>query len=186
LQEREITRIGSNTTVKTDCRIIVATHRNLQNEIKAGRFREDLYYRLFGLLIELPPLRERGKDILVLSKYFMENFCKENNMPAKGFSEEAQRKLLAYSFPGNVRELKSVIELAAVMSAGEIVQASEISLASTDIMNDILDEDLTMRDYEMRILKAYLKKYDDNIKKVAAKLQIGQSTIYRMLKNLPD
>jgi two-component system response regulator AtoC len=186
LQEREIMRVGSNTPVKTDCRIIVATHRNLQNEIKAGRFREDLYYRLFGLLIELPPLRERGKDILLLSKHFMESFCKENNMPTKGFSEEAQRKLLSYSFPGNVRELKSVIELAAVMSTGEIVQANEISLASNDIMNDILDEDLTMRDYEMRILKAYLKKYDDNIKKVAAKLKIGQSTIYRMLKNLPD
>ncbi|HXD93290.1 MAG TPA: sigma-54 dependent transcriptional regulator, partial [Bacteroidia bacterium] len=77
LQEKEIMRIGSNTPVKVDCRIIVATHRNLKNEIKEGKFREDLYYRLFGLPIELPPLRARGNDILLLAKYFAKNFCEE-------------------------------------------------------------------------------------------------------------
>lgn len=161
----------------------MATHRNLQNEIKNGNFREDLYYRLFGLSIELPPLRERGKDILILSKYFMEKFCIENNLKMKFFSDEAQKKLLAYSFPGNVRELKSVIELSIVMSSGDEIQVSEISLSASDTLNEILNEELTMKDYELRILKSYLKKYDDNIKLVAEKLDIGQSTIYRMLKN---
>jgi DNA-binding NtrC family response regulator len=183
LQEKEIVRVGSNTPVKIDCRIIVATHRNLQNEIKNGNFREDLYYRLFGLSIELPPLRERGKDILILSKYFMEKFCAENNLKMKCFSDEAQKKLLTYSFPGNVRELKSVIELSVVMSSGEEIQVSEISLSASDTLNEILNEELTMKDYELRILKSYLKKYDDNIKLVAEKLDIGQSTIYRLLKN---
>lgn len=183
LQEKEIVRVGSNVPVKVDCRIIVATHRNLQNEIKNGRFREDLYYRLFGLLIELPPLRERGKDILILSKYFADNFCKENKLKAKTFSEEAQQKLMSYSFPGNVRELRSVIELAVVMSAGDVIQAAEISLSASDLINDLVNEELTMKDYERRILDHYLKKYNDNIKIVAEKLGIGQSTIYRMLKN---
>lgn len=183
LQEKEIVRVGSNTPVKVDCRIIVATHRNLQVEIKNGNFREDLYYRLFGLLIELPPLRERGKDILILSKYFMEKFCQENDIKVKSFSEDAQKKLLSYSFPGNVRELKSVIELAVVMSSGDEIQMNEVSLSATDMLNGILNEDLTMKDYELRILKSYLKKYNNNIKLVAEKLNIGQSTIYRILKN---
>jgi len=183
LQEKEIVRVGSNTPVKVDCRIIVATHRNLQNEIKAGKFREDLYYRLFGLLIELPPLRERGKDILILSQHFMENFCRENNLKVKSFSVEACKKLLAYTFPGNVRELKSMVELAVIMSSGEEIQAVEISLGASDPVSEVMNEELTMKDYELRILRSYLKKYDDNIKVVAEKLDIGQSTIYRILKN---
>lgn len=182
LQEKEIVRVGSNTPVKVDCRIIVATHRNLQNEIKNGKFREDLYYRLFGIMIELPALRERDRDILILSKHFMENFCKENNLPVKSLSEQAQKKLMSYSFPGNVRELKSVIELAYVMSSGETIQGHEISLASEDAVDTLLGEELTMKDYVQRILNAYLKKYDNDIKLVAKKLDMGQSTIYRMLK----
>lgn len=184
LQEKEIVRIGSNTPVKIDCRIIVATHRNLQNEIKAGNFREDLFYRLYGLSIELPPLRERGHDILILARHFMQLFCKENNLPPKSLSEDARRKLLSYSFPGNVRELKSVIELAVVMSATNEIQAGDINLASTDMVSSLLHEELTMSDYEYKILEAYLKKYDNNIKLVAQKLNIGQSTIYRMLKKI--
>lgn len=182
LQEKEIVRIGSNTPVKIDCRVIVATHRNLQAQIKAGHFREDLYYRLFGLLIDLPPLRERGKDVLILAKFFVEQFSKENNLKPKSFSEDSQKKLLSYSFPGNVRELKSVIELAMVMSTGDVIQSDDINLASSGVLNDVLSEELTMSDYEMAIVKAFLKKYDNNIKLVAEKLSIGQSTIYRMLK----
>lgn len=184
LQEKEIVRVGSNVPVKIDCRIIVATHRNLQSEIKNGKFREDLHYRLFGLQIELPPLRERGKDILILSKFFLEKFCKENNIKLKSISEDAQKKLLSYSFPGNVRELKSVIELAVVMCSGEEIQTAEINLTASDIVNDLLNEELTMRAFEIRILKAYLKKYNNNIKLVAQKLDIGQSTIYRVIKNM--
>jgi DNA-binding NtrC family response regulator len=182
LQEKEITRVGSNAAIKTDCRIIVATHRNLKNAIKEGKFREDLYYRLFGLPVELPPLRDRGKDILLLAKFFAEKFCQENHIEQKPLSEDAQRKLLAYAFPGNVRELKSVIELAMVMSSGNEIRAEDITLASPDSLTEVMNEEFTMREYELKILRAYLKKYNDNIKLVAEKLAIGQSTIYRMLK----
>jgi len=184
LQEKEIMRIGSNAPVKIDCRIIVATHRNLKNEIKEGKFREDLYYRLFGLPIELPPLRERENDVLLLAKYFAKNFCEENSLIEKPFTSAAQKKLLAYNFPGNVRELKSVIELAIVMSSDNEINDHDITLTSSDIITEITNEDLTLEGYDLRILNIYLKKYDDNIKLVAEKLNISQSTIYRMLKKI--
>lgn len=186
LQEREITRIGGNQTIKLDCRIIVATHRNLQEEVKRGKFREDLFYRLFGLTIELPPLRERDKDVLVLAKHFITAFCKENGLPDKTLSEGAQKKLLHYHFPGNVRELKSLIDLSVVMSTGSIIHPEDIVLASFDALPEVIAEDLTMRQYELRIVHTYLKKYDNDIKLVAAKLDISPSTIYRMLKEAPD
>lgn len=182
LQEREITRIGGNNIVKIDCRIIVATHRNLQEEVKKGKFREDLFYRLFGLPIELPPLRDRDKDVLILAKHFVEQFCKENNMATKCISTDAQKKLMGYAFPGNVRELKSVMDLAVVMSNEHEIKGDDIMLSSFDALPEVISEDLTMREYELRILHTYLKRYDNDIKKVAEKLDIGQSTIYRMLK----
>jgi len=182
LQEREITRVGSNNPVKVDCRIVTATNRNLMEMVKQGKFREDLYYRLLGLPIELPPLRDREKDILILAKYFVDEFCKENKIPAKVFTPDAQHKLLSYSFPGNIRELKSLVELAVVMSGPNEIKADDISITSFDPLPEMMSEELTMRQYELRILKSYLTKYNDDVKKVADKLDISSATIYRMLK----
>jgi DNA-binding NtrC family response regulator len=182
LQEREIVRVGSNKSIKIDCRIIVATHRNLREEVKEGRFREDLYYRLFGLPIELPPLRERGKDIIILAKFFLESFVSENGLEVDSFTTEAQRKLMAYPWPGNVRELKAVVELAAVMANTSSIDENDISFGSADVLPDLLTEELTMKEYTQRIIDSYLERYDNNIKLVADKLDIGQSTLYRMLK----
>ena len=186
LQEKEFSRVGSNTVNKTDCRIIVATHRNLKEEIKKGRFREDLYYRIFGLPVELPPLRDRGQDILILAKYFVELFCRENKLDAKTINEDACKKLLSYTFPGNIRELRSVMELAVVMSNGHGISSKDITLSTSDALPEIMSEDMTLQQYEFRIVEMYLKKYGHNIKLVAEKLGIGQSTIYRMLKQTPS
>lgn len=186
LQEKEIVRIGSNKPVKTDCRIITATNRNLKEEVKKGRFREDLYYRLLGLPIELPPLRERATDILILSRYFMENFCRENNLPLKRLSPEAQKKLMNYSFPGNIRELKSLIELAVTLSVKEEIEASDFAIDPEEPLSILSNTDLTMREYEMKILKATLRKCNNDINLAAKKLDIGVSTIYRMLKQEKD
>lgn len=182
LQEKEIVRIGSNKPVKTDCRIIVATNRNLKEEVKTGNFREDLYYRLLGLHIELPPLRERGGDILILARHFMESFCKENELPLKKLSAESQNKLMKYNFPGNVRELKSVIELAVTLSDWEVIEPSDLVLDQGDPLTLISNDNLTLREYELKIIKAAIKKYNNDIKAAADKLNIGVSTIYRMLK----
>ncbi|XOV93841.1 MAG: sigma-54-dependent transcriptional regulator [Bacteroidota bacterium] len=186
LQEKEIIRVGGTETIKTDCRIIAATNKNLLDEMKKGNFREDLYYRLFGLPIELPPLRDRDKDTLILAKYFVSSFCKENEMEEKSLSKEALQKLLGYSFPGNIRELKSVVELAAVMSDKELIEADDITFAQPDTVSEVYSEDLTLREYEYKIIKMYLKNNDDDIKKVAKKLDIGQSTIYRILKEAKE
>ena len=182
LQEREIVRVGSNKPVKTDCRIIVATNQNLQDSVMKGTFRQDLYYRLFGFPVELPPLRERGNDIITLAKHFITEFCKENNLQLKVLSKPAAEKLLSYSFPGNIRELKSVIELALTLSDDIEITAEDIFLGSSALMEETMDKELSLREYDIRIVKRYLDKYQNNIKLVAEKLDIGVATIYRMLK----
>ncbi len=182
LQEREIVRVGSNKPVKTDCRIIVATNQNLQDSVLKGTFRQDLYYRLFGFPVELPPLRERGNDIITLAKHFIAEFCKENNLQLKVLSKPAAEKLLSYSFPGNIRELKSVIELAITLSDNIEITAEDIFLGSNALIEETMDKELSLREYDIRIVKRYLEKYQNNIKLVAEKLDIGVATIYRMLK----
>jgi DNA-binding NtrC family response regulator len=185
LQEKEIVRVGSNQTIKTDCRIIVATNRNLKEEVKKGKFREDLYYRLLGLPIELPPLRERGTDILVLAKHFIEVFSSENHLTIKKLSERTQNKLMNYSYPGNIRELKSIIELAVTLSDHDEILPEDIILdteGSDDA--DSLGKELTLRDYELKIIHSYLNKYNNDVKLVAQKLDIGVSTIYRLIKEM--
>lgn len=182
LQEKEIVRIGSNKAIKTDCRIIVATNRNLLEEVKKGNFREDLYYRLRGLPIELPPLRERGKDILILASHFAERFCAENDIPLKKLSPDAQQKLLGHPFPGNVRELKSVVELAVTLSEATTIEPGDIILDPGNPLSEIMGEELTLRQYELKIIRAMLRKHDNDIKIVAKKLDIGVSTVYRLLR----
>jgi two-component system, NtrC family, response regulator AtoC len=182
LQEKEISRVGGDKLIKIDCRVVVATNKNMQDEVKKGNFREDLYYRLLGLNIHLPPLRERNTDIIILSKHFIEQFSKENNLSAKNISKEAQKKLLGYSFPGNVRELKSVMDLAMVMADADEITAEDIvfSEISTPVM--IPEEEMTLRNYVRKIINSYLKKYSNDVMLVARKLDIGKSTIYRMLQ----
>ena len=182
LQEREVTRIGSNEVTPVNARIIVATHRNLLDEVKNKTFREDLYYRLIGLPIALPPLRERDNDILILAKHFMDLFCKDNNLPKKSLSQDAQQKLLNYAFPGNVRELKSVIELAVVMTDDEYILADHIAINTAAAVTDLLNKERSLKEYEIDIIQHYLDKYDKDVLLVAKKLDIGKSTIYRMIQ----
>ena len=182
LQEKEIVRIGSNKPVRTDCRIVVATNKNLKEEVKKGNFREDLYYRLLGLPIELPPLRERENDILILARYFIGKFCEENNILSKKLSVQGQKKLMNYPFPGNVRELKSVIELAVTLSANDEIEPADLVVDRSDPLSDVASDNLTLREYQVKIIKATLKKNNNDIRLAAEKLDIGISTIYRILK----
>jgi DNA-binding NtrC family response regulator len=184
LQEKELTRIGSNQMLKLDVRVVVATHRNLQEEVKAKRFREDLYYRLLGLPIHLPPLRERGQDIVVLAKYFLDQFTRENQIPKIKISPDAQDKLLQYNFPGNVRELKSVMELAAVLGDQNELRAQDITFNSPINTDSFLLKEMKLQDYIYHIIRNYLTKYDNNVLDVAMRLGIGKSSIYRYLKEM--
>lgn len=181
LQEKEVVKLGSNKSIKFDARIIVATHKNLQEEVKRGAFREDLFFRLFGLQIKIPPLRDRTTDIVLLAEFFINKFCNENNLPLKTLSAQAKQKLTAYHFPGNVRELKSVIELACVMSEGKTIDPNDLNFSNSDFSTELLSEELTLEEYEKKIINHYLNKYNGNALLVAEKLGIGKSTIYRFL-----
>jgi DNA-binding NtrC family response regulator len=184
LQEREVTRIGGNQVVKLDVRIIAATHKDLAEEVKKGSFREDLYYRLLGLPIQLPPLRERGTDVILIAKFFLDQFAKENQMNKFKISQEAQEKLLQYPFPGNIRELKSVVELAAVMATDQEIKPQDISFNSTTRIESFLYQEMSMQDYMYRIIRHFLNKYDNNVLEVAKRLDIGKSSLYRYLKEM--
>jgi len=182
LQEREISRVGSNQIIPIDVRIITATHKNLTEEVRVGLFREDLFYRLMGLPISLPPLRERGNDILLLAKQFLDSFCTLNKLSKRTLSVPAKEKLLAYRYPGNVRELKAVVELAAVMTENDQIEVEDISFTASRTPVDLLDQDCTLEEYNHKIIRYYLNRFDNNVVETAKRLDVGKSTIYRMIK----
>jgi DNA-binding NtrC family response regulator len=126
LQEKEITRIGSNKIIKLDFRMVAATNRNLVNEVKEGRFREDLFYRIQGFLIHLPPLKERGDDVILLAKSFLTEFCKNNKMEQVQISKEAVQFMIKYEWPGNIRELKAVMERAALLCENNTIITEDL------------------------------------------------------------
>lgn len=181
LQENELTRVGGNTVIKIDTRLIIATHKNLADQVRAGNFREDLYYRLLGLPIHIPPLREREGDVLILARTFIDDFCAQNNLDSKSLSPKAQEKLKNYHFPGNVRELKSVIELATVLSNTQTIEETDINFSTLGAVEDIFSTELTMKEYYKKIVLYFLKKYDNKVRIVAEKLDIGKSSIYNLL-----
>lgn len=182
IQERELVRLGGNETIPLDVRIITATHKNLANLVAEGKFRKDLYYRLLGLPIELPPLKDRGNDIILLAKFFVDEFCRENEMEPKDISEEARKMLLAYHFPGNIRELKAVMELACVMSNRNVIKPNHLNMNVDNSVQNLLASEKTLDDYIHEIIKHFLNKYNHNVRLVASKLGIGKSTIYRLLQ----
>ncbi len=136
LQEREIERVGGTGVRKVDVRIIAATNRNLEAEVKAGRFREDLYYRLNVIPMHLPPLRERGRDILILSDFFLKKFCEIKQRATLTLSDDVQKALAAYSWPGNVRELENFMERLSILADGPVVVMDDLP---EKIINEIGD-----------------------------------------------
>jgi len=183
LQERELQRVGGNERIKLDVRLITATHKNLAEEVRNKTFREDLYYRIMGLPLLLPPLRERDQDVLYLAKYFVDEFCQEYGKPPMTLAAEALNKLRAYAYPGNVRELKTVVELAAVLSNGTEIEPSDILFAPAGHDSHFLGTEKTLREYTRAIVRHYLDKYEDNVPQVAQTLDVGKSTIYKMIQD---
>jgi two-component system response regulator AtoC len=183
LQELEISKVGSNKIVSLRCRIICATNKDLAEEVRKGNFRQDLFYRLMGLPINLPRLIERDNDILVLSKHFSADFAKKNNTKLYSLSDRAITKLNNYHYPGNVRELKSIIDLACVLSSGEMIDQDDI------VFNDLSDDfsafefkNQTLKQHNKSLIEGMLNKHNNNVRLVAEKLGIGKSTIYRIIK----
>jgi len=182
LQERELCRLGSNKVIKFDVRIIIATHRNLSEQIKKGEFREDLYFRLLGLTIDLPPLRERGNDCLLLAKHFVNDFCDDNEMEHKIISRQTQEKLQSYHFPGNVRELKALMELACVLADGNVIEPSHLNINPLNLHQNLLLHEKTLQEYDEEIIRYFVSKYK-SVREAAKRLGVGKSTIYRYIQN---
>jgi DNA-binding NtrC family response regulator len=184
IQEREVVSVGGKSPVKFNARLIIATHKDLVEEVKNKNFREDLYFRIIGLPIHIPPLRERENDILLLSKHFIEIFIKENKLKPISISSSAKSKLLKYPFPGNIRELKSVIDLACVMCDGKTINDDDITFSNLNSDNFYFTEEKSLKEYTNEIILHHLKKNNNDVVKTAQKLDIGKSTIYNLLNTL--
>ncbi len=152
IQHGEIERVGSNRNQKIDVRIVTATHRNLEEMLKSGKFRDDLYYRLNVVTIDIPPLRERKADIPVLADHFLNKYTQENSKKIQGFTREALDQLMKYQFPGNVRELENIVERAVVMSRKEYITINDLPAQMRTIKEKaILNPNDFENDYQTKI-----------------------------------
>lgn len=183
LQEGRITRLGGNGEIAVNVRIIIATHTDMNSLIEKNLFREDLYYRLMGLTINVPKLSERGDDILLLANMFITDFCAKNKKALCHLSDSAKDALMEYNFPGNIRELKSMMELAVVLCNENTIRYEDLSLKTNCVKKrDFLEIERTLEDYELIIIKHFLEKYDNKVRLVADKLNISKTKIYSMIQ----
>jgi transcriptional regulator with GAF, ATPase, and Fis domain len=181
LQEREVTRVGGRRPIPVDVRLVAATHQDLETLIGDGRFREDLYYRLKGVEIELPTLRERKQDVPHLVRAFMEEFCRREEIPVPTLRSDALSLLLSYDFPGNVRELQNVIEGAVSLADGEIDADLVRSLLAAPPVQQTAPEALDLATLERRHIARVLKLTNGNKSEAAKILGITRQTLRKKL-----
>ena len=191
IQEQEFERIGSMKSITVDVRLIATSNRDMKQAIKDKAFRDDLYYRLNVLPIYVPPLRDRHEDILPLANAFLENACLKNNVNPKTLSEEAKQKLLAYPWPGNIRELSNVIEHAVIMSQTPSISSSDLILEHKAQTNPIqllgdMQRQMTFKEMEKWLIKETLKVHNGNRTRTAKALGISIRTLRNKLKTYPE
>ena len=190
LQEREITRVGGEEVIKVDVRVIAATNKDLIQEIESGRFREDLYYRLNVVTLNVPLLRERKEDIPLLAQHFLSTFAEKNRKQIKGFTPQAMDQLLKYDWPGNVRELMNAVERAVVLSRSEYLDEQDLPLVIKDALSDeekspsrdAVPADLPLEDVEKATILKTLESTDGNKSEAARRLGITRKTLHKKLK----
>ncbi|CAN5295242.1 sigma 54-interacting transcriptional regulator [soil metagenome] len=190
LQERQIQRVGSSTTRTVDVRILTATNRDLQQEVRRGRFREDLFYRLHVVPLDVPPLRDRAGDIELLAVHFLERSSARHGKPVRGFSAQALAILAAFRWPGNIRQLENLVERLVVLCPGSEVSAAELpaeltsqsQLSPPDSHDVSRPSGLCFVDVEKQTILEALRCADGNVRAAAKQLGLGQATVYRKLK----
>jgi two-component system, NtrC family, response regulator AtoC len=187
LGERTFERVGSNKTLTADVRLVAATNKNLEELIKAGTFREDLFFRLRVVEINLPPLRERAGDIPLLAQKFLREFAGENSKPVADFTADALEALMNYAWPGNVRELRTAIEHAVVLCRGEKIAARDLpasvrgGAAAADPQRALARNDLTVTEAEKQLIIRALKETRGNRTLAAKKIGMSRRTLHRKL-----
>jgi len=191
LQERVIERVGGVKEILITTRVICATHQPLKEMIKSKTFREDLYFRLNDINIDLPPLRERDDDILLLAKVFLERYAKQQNKAIKGLSPAAEYVLQNYECQGNVRELEQIIRRAVIMSGNDYIQPDDLLLSESNVMANItlnkekpLTLSLVRRKAETLAIYGAMEKVDGNVSKAAKLLDVSRPTLYALIERL--
>ncbi|MBM3211845.1 sigma-54-dependent Fis family transcriptional regulator [Candidatus Poribacteria bacterium] len=184
IEEQEISRIGSKDIIRLDVRVLAATNKNLDLEVKEGRFREDLFYRLNVIPIYVPPLRERVIDIPLLANYYLAKFYRENGKREKHISPSAMESLKAYNWPGNVRELKNLMERMVIMASGDIIEASDLpdNFSYRDIPNSPKTLKEAKNDFEHKFILQALRKNNWNITETADHLGIERTNLHRKMR----
>jgi two-component system nitrogen regulation response regulator NtrX len=192
LQEQKIERIGSDETISVDTRIIAATNKNLEEEIKKGHFREDLFYRINVIPIVLPPLRQRKEDIEIICNYYLSFFSMENNVKNKQISSSALQILKSYSWPGNVRELKNIMERLSIMVKSEFIESHHLPPPINALKPEKIEEfdhlfcPFDFREARARFEKLFIKKkleeFEGNVSKTAEMMGMERSHLYRKMK----
>jgi transcriptional regulator with GAF, ATPase, and Fis domain len=195
LQERKIEPVGSTRTIDVNVRVVAATNKDLREEVKAGRFREDLYYRLQVVPIFLPALRERGSDVVVLARYFLERSALEVGRVGLSLAPEVEQKLRDYQWPGNVRELENLIERLAVLSDRELISVQELpeyihqtaarpldAAAHAELPVDGIDFNALVDQYETQLITLALERTSGNKKAAAKLLRLNRTTLVEKIK----
>ncbi len=191
LEEKEFSRLGSNTKIKVDLRVISATNKDIQKEVEKGTFRQDLAFRLSVIPLTVPPLRERGEDIILLAEYFIKKFSIENKVELPILTDEVKRTFLNYSWPGNVRELKNLMERLVIFNSGDYVYNKDLptNMFGKATVHEEKSIPITIRplkdakeELEREMIKKALEVYNKNLKEVAKALDIDLSSLYRKIK----
>ena len=183
LQERQVVKVGDSRTESVDIRVVAATNKILEDEIKKGTFREDLYYRLNVVTLRLPPLRERGDDIVVIGKYFLAKYAREFNSKTKGFSPNAAIAMKKYGWPGNVRELENRIKKSVVLAERALVGADDMDL-TPESLEPVLALAQAKEEFQKRYINEVLDRNSGNRTKTAKDLGVDPRTIFRHLEKL--
>lgn len=181
IENRQISRIGSNQLIPIDIRLICATNKNLEEMVKGGLFREDLLYRINTIQIELPPLRDRGNDIIILAEFFLKKYSYKYNKPGLKINQQANDKLLKYSWPGNIRELQHTVEKAVILSESLILKPDDLNLKhSIHVGNN--NPYTTLEEMEKQMIQQALEKNNGNFTAAADQLGITRQTLYNRIK----
>ncbi len=185
LQEQTFQKVGGQQTITVDVRVIAATNKNLEAEIAAGTFRSDLYYRLNVIPIEVPPLRARGGDVVLLAEYFFRRFAAEAGSPRKKLSAGAAAKLRSYGWPGNVRELRNVIERLAILHPAETIEAEDVQLGTRGELTPEIPANLPLKEareaFEKQYIISRLREFAGNVSRTAEALGVERKNLYRKL-----
>jgi DNA-binding NtrC family response regulator len=195
LEEGEIERLGGDRPLAVDVRVVVATHRNLEEQIRQGTFREDLYHRIFVFPIVIPPLRERPEDIRVLAAHFARQLSEQNNWKTRNFSDSAIARLSQYSWPGNVREMRNVVERTLLVARGEKIEAEDVERALPQFVRTAVSSNgdhlpangplaSRVESFERETLLAELKRHHHHMTNTAKALGLERSHLYKKCQQL--